>query len=64
MGTTIDTTQCVGMDFDDPNLDMEGIAAGFGAHLEAIGSPAAVGELLGRAMTHPGPSFITIERER
>ena len=64
MGTAIDTTQFVGMDFNEPNLDMQGIAAGFGAHVEAIDSSAAVGEILGRAMTHPGPSFITIEREK
>ena len=64
MGTAIDTTQFVGMDFNEPNLDMHGIAAGFGARVEAIDSSAAIGEILGRAMTHPGPSFITIERER
>jgi benzoylformate decarboxylase len=64
MGTTIDTTQFVGMDFNEPNVDLQGIAMGFGARVEAIDSSAAVGEILGRAMTHPGPSFITIEREK
>jgi benzoylformate decarboxylase len=29
MGTTIETTQFVGMDFDNPNLNMQGIAEGF-----------------------------------
>jgi benzoylformate decarboxylase len=31
MGTTIETTRFVGMDFDSPNLNMRGIAEGFGA---------------------------------
>ena len=36
MGTTIETTQFVGMDFDNPNLNMQGIAEGFGARIEKI----------------------------
>ena len=36
MGTTIETTRFVGMDFDNPNLNMQGIAEGFGARTEKI----------------------------
>ena len=63
MGTTIETTHFVGMDFDNPNLDMQGIAAGFGARIEKIDKLATIGELLGRALSHVGPSFLIVDRE-
>ena len=40
MGTTIETTRFVGMDFDSPDLNMQGIAEGFGARTERIGKPS------------------------
>ncbi len=52
----------VGMDFDGPDLDMQGIAEGFGARGKDRKSrdrrrgcrpPAA----------HPGPTFLIIDRE-
>jgi len=49
MGTTIETTRFVGMDFDNPNLDMQGIAAGFGARMEKIDKAGTIGEVLARA---------------
>jgi benzoylformate decarboxylase len=63
MGTTIETTRFVGMDFDNPNLDMQGIAAGFGARIEKIDKAVATGEVLARAQAHRGPSFLIIDRE-
>lgn len=63
MGTTIETTHFVGMDFDNPNLDMQGIAAGFGARIEKIDKLATIGEVLGRALSHVGPSFLIVDRE-
>ena len=63
MGTTIETTRFVGMDFDNPNLDMQGIAAGFGARTEKIDSAGTIGEVLARARAHRGPSFLIIDRE-
>lgn len=63
MGTTIDTTQFVGMDFDNPNLDMQRIAEGFGARTEKIENLQTIGEVLDRALAHPGPSFLIIDRE-
>lgn len=63
MGTTIETTRFVGMDFDNPNLDMQRIAEGFGARTEKIGDPSTAGEVLERALAHPGPSFLIIDRE-
>jgi benzoylformate decarboxylase len=63
MGTTIETTHFVGMDFSDPNVDMQRIAEGFGARTEKISSLETVGDILSRALAHPGPSFLIIERE-
>jgi benzoylformate decarboxylase len=63
MGTTIETTRFVGMDFDNPNLDMQGIAAGFGARTEKIDKAGKIEEILARAQAHRGPSFLIIDRE-
>ena len=58
MGTTIETTRFVGLDFDDPSLNMQGIAEGFGARVESIGTLDSVGDVLKRAHAHQGPSFL------
>jgi len=63
MGTTLDATRFVGMDFDNPSLDMQRIAEGFGARTEKIDSLDRIGEVLGRALAHPGPNFLIIDRE-
>jgi benzoylformate decarboxylase len=63
MGTTIETTRFVGMDFTDPDVNMQSIAAALGARTEKIDSQKAIVDALSRAMPHPGPSFLLIERE-
>ena len=63
MGATIDTTRFVGMDFDDPKLDMQGIASGFGARMDRIDKISAIDDVLDRALTHRGPSFLILDRE-
>jgi benzoylformate decarboxylase len=63
MGTTIETTQFVGMDFDNPNLNMQSIAEGFGARTEKIETHRTIGEVLRRAQAHQGPSFLILNRE-
>ena len=63
MGTTIETTHFVGMDFSDPNVDVQRIAEGFGARTEKIENLQSVGDVLARALAHPGPSFLIIDRE-
>jgi benzoylformate decarboxylase len=63
MGTTLDATRFVGMDFDNPSLDMQRIAEGFGARTEKIEGLHRIGEVLGRALAHAGPSFLIIDRE-
>jgi benzoylformate decarboxylase len=63
MGTTIASTPFVGMDFDNPHLDMQRIAEGFGARTDRIDNLETIGDVLGRALAHPGPSFLIIDRE-
>jgi benzoylformate decarboxylase len=63
MGTTIETTKFVGMDFDRPNLNMQGIAEGFGARVERIKALQNIGDILQRAHAYQGPSFLIIDRE-
>ena len=63
MGTAIESTHFVGMDFDDPSVDLRRIAEGFGARTEKIETLETVGEVLARAVAHPGPSFLIIDRE-
>lgn len=63
MGTTMETARFVGMDFSDPKVDLQRIAEGFGARTERIVDSRSVGEVLDRALSHPGPSFLIIDRE-
>jgi benzoylformate decarboxylase len=63
MGTTLQSTQFVGLDFDDPDVDVLKIAEGLGARCGRITSPASIGEVLAQALAHAGPSFIVIDRE-
>lgn len=63
MGTTVETTHFVGLDFGDPDVDLQRIAEGFGARSERISGVEAVGEVLARALAHRGPSFLIIDRE-
>jgi benzoylformate decarboxylase len=63
MGTTLDATNFVGLDFDNPPLDMQRIAGGFGPRTEKIEDLGSIDEVLGRALAHAGPSFLIIDRE-
>jgi benzoylformate decarboxylase len=57
MGTSLETTRVVGMDFTDPDVDMHGIAASLGARTEEIRDPEAVREILAQSLAHQGPSL-------
>lgn len=63
MGTPMETTSFVGMDFGNPELNLQGIAEGFGARTEKIKDLRTIGEVLGRALARRGPSFLIIDRE-
>jgi benzoylformate decarboxylase len=51
------------MDFTDPDVNMQGIAAALGARTEIIDDLGAIGAVLERALAHAGPSFLLIDRE-
>lgn len=63
LGTPMAATHFVGMDFKNPNLNLQSIAEGFGARTEKIENLETIGEVVGRALAYPGPSFLLIERE-
>lgn len=63
LGTRIETTRFVGMDFDNPCVDVRRIAEGFGARTEKIADLQTIDAVLERALVHPGPSFLIIDRE-
>ena len=57
------TTHFVGMDFADPDVDVQGIAKGLGARTEVIENLEEIGGVLARAFAHGGPSFLIVNRE-
>jgi hypothetical protein len=63
MGTALQTTHFVGLDFDDPDVDVLKIAEGLSARCGRIDNLAAIGEVLTQALAYAGPSFIVIDRE-
>jgi benzoylformate decarboxylase len=63
MKTTFGATRFVGLEFDNPSLDLQRIAEGFGARTERIESLELIDEVLTRALAHAGPSFLIIDRE-
>jgi benzoylformate decarboxylase len=63
MNTSFDQTSFVGLDFDDPAVDLESIASGYGARTAWLPDAAAVEREMKAAMNHAGPSFLFIERE-
>jgi benzoylformate decarboxylase len=63
MGTTMETTRFVGMDFNDPDVDVRKIAEGLGARTQKIANLGAIGDVLTQALAYSGPSFLVIDRE-
>jgi benzoylformate decarboxylase len=63
MKTNLETTHFVGLDFNNPNIDIQSIAEGFGARVETITSMGDVEGILSRALNYAGPSFLLINRE-
>ncbi len=62
MGSDFDTTRFVGLDFDDPALDLEGIMGGFGATTERLTATDDVADVVGRAVARSGPTVVFVER--
>ena len=63
LNTTMEQAQFVGLDFDDPALDLESIARGYGAHTAWLKDASSIEHELKIAMQKQGPSFLLIERE-
>ena len=62
MGSDFDTTQFVGLDFDDPALDLEAIVRGFGAATEQLTDPGDASAVIARSVARRGPTVVFVER--
>jgi len=58
------TTQFIGLDFNDPTLDLDAIVRGFGATTATPADADEVAEVMKRAKDHQGPTVVFINRER
>jgi benzoylformate decarboxylase len=63
MGTTMESTKFVGMDFNDPDVDVQKIALGLGARTDKIASRTVISDALARALAYLGPTFLVIDRD-
>ena len=63
VGGSLEATKFVGLDFDDPPIDLATIAKGFGAKVLHITDLAELDAVTDEALAHHGPTFATINRE-
>jgi benzoylformate decarboxylase len=63
-GVDFATTHFIGLDFNNPNLDLPAIAAGFGARIDHCNEVDNVQEVLDGALAHKGPTMIFVERRK
>jgi len=63
LNTSFDQARFVGLDFDDPALDLESIARGYGARTAWLRDPTMIKHELTASLQHQGPTFLLIERE-
>ncbi|MFY9330794.1 MAG: thiamine pyrophosphate-binding protein [Candidatus Nanopelagicales bacterium] len=64
MNTDFDSTQFVGLDFNDPSLDLDSILRGFGATTVSPVDAAEVKAVMAEAKNREGPTVVFINRER
>lgn len=64
MGSDFATTQFVGLDFDDPSLDLDAIMRGFGATTVSPVDADEVKTVMAEAKDRQGPTVVFINRER
>jgi benzoylformate decarboxylase len=62
LGGDFDTTRFVGLDFDDPAIDLDAIMRGFGATTERLTALAEVPDVVARAVARRGPTVVFVER--
>ena len=63
-GVEFATTNFIGLDFNNPNLDLAAIATGFGARINRCNEVENVQEVLDDALGHLGPTMILVERRK
>jgi len=63
LNTSFDQARFVGLDFDDPALDLESIARGYGARTAWLRDPTMIKHELTASLQHQGPTFLLIGRE-
>jgi benzoylformate decarboxylase len=63
-GVEFATTNFIGLDFNNPNLDLSAIASGFGARVDRCNEVDSVKEVLSNALAHQGPTMIFVERRK
>lgn len=64
MNTDFATTKFVGLDFNDPSLDLDSIVRGFGATTASPVDAAEMQTVFAEAKNRPGPTVVFINRER
>ena len=64
MGTDFATTKFVGLDFNDPSLDLDAIMRGFGAVTVSPVDADEVKTVMAQAKDRQGPTVVFINRER
>lgn len=57
-------TNFIGLDFNDPNLDLAAIAAGFGARIDRCNEVDNVKTVMDNALAYQGPTMIFVERRK
>jgi benzoylformate decarboxylase len=63
LNTSFEQAHFIGLDFDDPALDLESIARGYGARTNWLRDADSVEQEIQAALQHQGPTFLLIERE-
>jgi len=56
------TTRFVGLDFDDPPIDLDAIMRGFGATTERLTALADVDDIVEAARSRSGPTVVFVDR--
>ncbi|MEB3354336.1 MAG: thiamine pyrophosphate-binding protein [Cyanobacteriota bacterium] len=63
LNTSFEEARFVGLDFNDPALDLESIARGYGARTGWLHDASTTQQEIQASLHHDGPSFLLIERE-
>jgi benzoylformate decarboxylase len=59
--TKVEETSFIGLDFNNPDIDLEKIAQGFGAQTVTLNDLKEVSSVVDKALKHNGPTFIMVD---